>query len=191
MTSETPTRPAGENPRIDGATRAMAHALCDGPDGEDWLTALRLAPRALEEIEERGYVMISRSLLDELEAQAAEDDPGGSKAVARASGRGGDVPDRPTPPDDRAVMLDLLRRMRDWCLDGDEPDAPDGTPRLLEVVNDVLDAAGGAVAVPEDRPATEEAVMLRRLIEHCTLWHGSCCPCDDETCVRFEAEEIA
>lgn len=60
----------GENLRIDGATRAMAHALCDGPDGEDWLRALRLAPRALEEIEERGYVMISRPLLDELERQA-------------------------------------------------------------------------------------------------------------------------
>jgi hypothetical protein len=62
--------PRGQNPKIDGATRAMAHALCDGPDGEDWLRALRLAPRALEEVEERGYVVISRSLLDELERQA-------------------------------------------------------------------------------------------------------------------------
>ena len=38
-------------------------------------------------------------------------------------------------------LADLLRRMRDWCLSGDEPDAPDGTPTLLDAVNRALAAA--------------------------------------------------
>lgn len=56
-----------------GAEEAVAHALMGGPDGEDWLRACGLASQALEVIEEHGYVVVSRSLMDELERQAGFD----------------------------------------------------------------------------------------------------------------------
>lgn len=52
---------------------------------------------------------------------------------------------------ERAVLADLLARMREWCLSGDEPDAPDGTPTLLDVVNSTLPARSSRPV-----PATEE-----------------------------------
>lgn len=58
---------------LSGAELAVAKAVwmgIGGPDGEDWYQAQLLAPDALEAIEEDGYVVISRSLLDELERQA-------------------------------------------------------------------------------------------------------------------------
>ena len=37
------------------------------------------------------------------------------------------------------TLTEALRRMRDWCLDGDEPSAPDGTGDLLVYVNRLIE----------------------------------------------------
>lgn len=42
----------------DEARRRLAHALCEGPDGEDWLIALRLADRVLTDLHEDDGVML-------------------------------------------------------------------------------------------------------------------------------------
>lgn len=36
-------------------------------------------------------------------------------------------------------LTEALRLMRDWCLDGDEPSAPDGTGDLLAYVNRLIE----------------------------------------------------
>lgn len=54
-----------------------------------------------------------------------------------------------SPVGDRAAhLLDLLERMRDWCLDGEEQPAPDGTWTLLEAVNVALAAADRGEPTP-------------------------------------------
>lgn len=68
--TDDPHRPLNET------ELAVAHAVwfaIGGPDGQDWLDAQRLARGALEAIEDQGYVVMSRSALDELERQTDPD----------------------------------------------------------------------------------------------------------------------
>ena len=41
-----------------------------------------------------------------------------------------------------AKLTEALTLMRDWCFEGDEPDAPDGSGDLLAYVNGLLTPTG-------------------------------------------------
>lgn len=138
-------------------------------------------------VDDDGVIYVDGERVGAVDSWLSDVEPQRLRAALAAEGC--DVPDPQPSAEARQRVADLLDRL------------PDSSGIMVDC--DDLRALLAASVVPDpqpDPPAPTSAIeqreflrqLLRATLDHCTTWHGTCCPCDageDDFCVA-DAEDF-